>query len=215
MAQIQLNIKQSAFNDVYLSHLLDYTKRYEIYYGGAGSGKSVFVAQKLLIKALKNKRKVLVIRKVGTTLKDSVFQLITDMLKNWQVYNYCKVNLTTYTITLPNDSVFLFKGMDDSEKIVKEVNVQVNDIINLKKYGGNNIKILEITDENVKISRDAIRYEIISQTSLYSGEVKEYVETVVETIDYDNLITINIDSRHPFGPAYAQPRYHYNIKFIK
>lgn len=111
--------------------------------------------------------------------------------------------------------VIQFDIMDDSEKIVKEVNVQVNDIINLKKYDGNNIKILEITDENVKISRDAIRYEIISQTSLYSGEVKEYVETVVETIDYDNLITINIDSRHPFGPAYAQPRYHYNIKFIK
>lgn len=111
--------------------------------------------------------------------------------------------------------VIQFDIMDDSEKIVKEVNVQVNDIINLEKYDGNNIKILEITDENVKISRDAIRYEIISQTSVYSGEVKEYVETVVETIDYDNLITVNIDSRDPFGPAYVQPRYHYNIKFIK
>ena len=30
---------------------------------------------------------------------------------------HCKVNLTTYTITLPNGSIFLFKGMDDSEKI--------------------------------------------------------------------------------------------------
>jgi hypothetical protein len=111
--------------------------------------------------------------------------------------------------------VIQFDIMDDSEKIVKEVNVQLNDIINLEMYDGNNIKVLEITDENVKISRDAIRYEIISQTSLFSGEVKEYVETVVETIEYDNLITINIDSRHPFGPAYDQPRYHYNIKFIK
>ena len=27
------------------------------------------------------------------------------------------MNLSTYTITLPNDSVFLFKGLDDREKI--------------------------------------------------------------------------------------------------
>ncbi len=114
---INFNIKKQAFNEVYFPHLLDYSKRYEIYYGGAGSGKSVFVAQKLLIKALKSTRKVLVIRKVGTTLKDSVFQLIVDMLKKWKIYQYCKVNLSTYTITLSNNSVFLFKGMDDSEKI--------------------------------------------------------------------------------------------------
>ena len=114
---IQLNIKKQAFNEIYFPHLLDYSKRYEVYYGGAGSGKSVFVAQKLLVKALKSTRKVLVIRKVGTTLKDSVFQLIVDILKKWKIYQYCKVNLSTYTITLPNNSVFLFKGMDDSEKI--------------------------------------------------------------------------------------------------
>lgn len=117
MARIILNIKKKLFNDVYLPHLLDYSNRYEVYYGGAGSGKSVFIAQKLLVKACKSKRKVLIIRKYGTTLKDSVFQLIIDMLKKWGIYESCKINLSTYTITLPNESVFLFKGMDDSEKI--------------------------------------------------------------------------------------------------
>lgn len=114
---IRLNINRKIFNKVYLPYLEDYKHRYEVYFGGAGSGKSVFVAQKLLIKACKSKRKVLVIRKVGTTLKDSVFQLIIDNLKKWQLFHLCKVNLSTYTITLPNESVFLFKGMDDSEKI--------------------------------------------------------------------------------------------------
>lgn len=88
-----------------------------MYYGGAGSGKSVFIAQKLLIKACREKRKILVIRKYGTTLKDSVFQLIMDMLRKWQLLTHCKINLSTYTIILPNGSIFLFKGMDDSEKI--------------------------------------------------------------------------------------------------
>ncbi|MBQ0088109.1 MAG: PBSX family phage terminase large subunit [Prevotellaceae bacterium] len=71
----------------------------------------------MLIKALNSRRKVLVVRKFATTLKDSVFQLVIDTLKKWQIYKYCRVNLSSYTIVLPNESVFLFKGMDDSEKI--------------------------------------------------------------------------------------------------
>jgi phage terminase large subunit len=114
---IQLNIKKSVFNEVYYPLLLDYSKIYEVYYGGAGSGKSVFIAQKLLVKAIRQKRKVLVIRKYGTTLKDSVFQLIIDTLKKWSIYQYCKVNLSTYTISFWNGSIILFKGIDDSEKI--------------------------------------------------------------------------------------------------
>ena len=78
---IQLNIDKSIFNDAYYPHLFDYSHKTEVYYGGAGSGKSVFVSQKLIVKALRSKRKVLVIRKFGTTLKDSVFQLLTDTLK--------------------------------------------------------------------------------------------------------------------------------------
>ena len=105
------------FNDVYYPWLENYRRRYEVYYGGAGSGKSVFIAQKLLVKAIYRKRKVLVIRKYGTTIRDSVFQLVIDTLKKWGIYEYCKINLSTFTITLPNESVFLFKGLDDSEKI--------------------------------------------------------------------------------------------------
>ena len=63
------------------------------------------------------RRKVLVIRKFATTLKDSVFQLFIDTLKQWNIYSYCKINLSTYTITLPNDSIILFKGLDNEEKI--------------------------------------------------------------------------------------------------
>ena len=114
---IHLKIDKSAFNDVYFPLLFDYSRRYEVYYGGAGSGKSVFIAQKLLVKAITKKRKILIIRKYGTTLKDSVFQLVIDLLKKWKIYSYCKINLTTYTITLPNESTILFKGLDDSEKI--------------------------------------------------------------------------------------------------
>lgn len=115
--RISLNINKAVFNEAYLPYLSDYSHRFEVYYGGAGSGKSVFIAQKLLIKALRSKRKILVMRKVGATLKDSCWQLILDSLVQFHIYDKCICNKSTFSIELPNGSIFLFKGMDDSEKI--------------------------------------------------------------------------------------------------
>lgn len=112
-----IRLRRELFNTVYLNDIFDYSCRYQVYYGGAGSGKSHYVFQKVVVKALNQKRKVLVIRKVARTLKDSCFQMVLDTLKKFKVFNECRVNNSTFTITLGNGSVFLFKGMDDEEKI--------------------------------------------------------------------------------------------------
>ena len=104
-------------NKVYSPYLFDYKNRLEIYYGGSGSGKSVFVAQKLILKAINNVRKILIIRKVANTQKDSCFALMQNILSELNLLKHCTVNKSTFDITLPNGSVFLFKGLDDSEKI--------------------------------------------------------------------------------------------------
>lgn len=101
---------------VYWPYVKDYTTRFNVFYGGAGSGKSHFVAQKTLLKALQYKRKLLVIRKVGNTLKDSVWAMYLKLL--YQMPGVIKsINKSDYTIELINDSVILFKGLDDSEKV--------------------------------------------------------------------------------------------------
>ena len=112
-----IDIYPEIFNDAFLPYLTDYQHRFEIYYGGAGSGKSVFITQKILVKALSQKRKVLIMRKVGSTLKDSCWQLVLDTLSQFHVLTLCNINKSVQTIELPNGSIFLFKGMDDSEKI--------------------------------------------------------------------------------------------------
>lgn len=117
MAQLRLNISRRVFNDAYYPLLFDYSHRYEVYYGGAGSGKSVFVAQKLIAKACASKRKVLVVRRYGTTLENSVYALICDILSQWGLLRYCKTNATKYSVTLPNGSRFICSGLDDEEKI--------------------------------------------------------------------------------------------------
>lgn len=143
---INLNINKKIFNEAYFPHLFDYSNRYEVYYGRAGSRKSVFICQKLLVKACASKRKTLVVRKFGTTLKDSVFQLFVDTLKKWKLYEYCKINLTNFTITLPNESTFLFKGLDDSEKIKS-----ITDITDIWCEEGTELSLDEFTQLDLRL----------------------------------------------------------------
>ncbi|UQS82901.1 PBSX family phage terminase large subunit [Bombilactobacillus folatiphilus] len=119
-----INIKfphpSHVFNRQVWEKLNDYEHFTEIWYGGASSGKSHGVVQKVVIKALKNwkyPRKILFTRKVGRSIKDSIFSDVLDCLKTFKLLDLCKVNKTDFTITLPNGGVFLFKGMDDPEKI--------------------------------------------------------------------------------------------------
>lgn len=119
---ISLNFPQPSkvFNKQIYDSLKDYSKFIEVWYGGASSGKSHGVVQKVVLKSLLNwryPRKVLWLRKVDRTLKDSIFADALDCLSRWQLLALCKVNNSDRTITLPNKAVFLFKGMDDPEKI--------------------------------------------------------------------------------------------------
>lgn len=108
------------FNKNYYDNLFDYSKFTEVHYGGASSGKSHGVVQKLVIKSIQQwryPRKVLFLRKVSTTIKDSIFEDVRLCLEQFQLLDKCKVNKSDYRIELPNGAVFLFKGMDNSEKI--------------------------------------------------------------------------------------------------
>ena len=114
---IKLNIKKEIINQVYLPYLTDYSKRYEVYYGSAGSGKSVFITQKIIIKALKQRRRVLVARKTAKSNEASTFKLFLDILSQFKLLSLCKINRTTQKITLPNNSEIMFVGLDDVEKL--------------------------------------------------------------------------------------------------
>lgn len=123
MIFIDIKIEKSIFNPFYLDYL-ESQYRYEVYYGGAGSGKSFFVAQKILFKYLKfEKLKILVIRKVGRTLRDSCFSLFKSILSSWNLIKYCSINKTDMSIELPNGSSIIFKGIDDPEKIKSISNI--------------------------------------------------------------------------------------------
>ncbi len=122
MTTIKLNFPRPrrVFNRQIYDNLFDYQHFIEVWYGGASSGKSHGVVQKVVLKALKkwpHPRKVLWLRKVDRTIKDSIFSDVLDCLSTFKLLGMCKVNQTNYTITLPNGALFLFKGMQDPERI--------------------------------------------------------------------------------------------------
>ncbi len=115
-AQWWLDLQRTT-NPVFLPLMRD-EHRYLVLMGGAGSGKSVFAARKILERAVSEPgHRFLVVRKVGNTLRESCWHLLCSELEEYYPNVGSKVNKTDMTITLRNGSQIIFKGLDDVEKL--------------------------------------------------------------------------------------------------
>ena len=101
-------------NELYSS-----TSRYNVLKGGSGSGKSYGATQVEIRKSFENKEKVLFVRKVARTLRDSCFALTkqvfsdSDFIKG-KHYVY---NKTDMSFELSSGSQFIMAGLDDVDKL--------------------------------------------------------------------------------------------------
>ena len=93
--------------------------RNNVIVGGAASGKSYDIAEAVVYKMLAEQgHRYLVVRKVGRTLKHSVFDLIIAVIGSWDMMPLFKINKTELTITcIANGNEILFTGLDDVEKL--------------------------------------------------------------------------------------------------
>lgn len=117
----KLNINANAFNPKYIENdnLYNYTHRWNFYMGGAGSGKSRYICQKLILKALKYKNsKTLVCRRYGSTLLNSVMAEMKKTLQNFKLLEYSTISDYARVYRLPNGSEFIFLGLDSEEKLL-------------------------------------------------------------------------------------------------
>lgn len=91
--------------------------------GGYGSGKSYAVAVKLILKCLSEKRKVLVVRNVFDTMRDSCYSLFRDILSRMELLEENLKHGGVQAVTSPmqirfsNGSLITFRGMDKPEKL--------------------------------------------------------------------------------------------------
>lgn len=115
---IQLNLKKSLFVPKYYPLLLDYSHRWEVYMGSAGSAKSYFITQKLIVRAVNEKIKILVCRRYGTTIRHTCFSLFKSILDKWHLTPYVRIRETDFNIKFPNGSEIIFMGLDEETKLL-------------------------------------------------------------------------------------------------
>lgn len=120
---INLKLKKSMFTPKFFPLLTDYSHRWEVYMGSAGSSKSYFVSQKLIARCVREKIKVLVCRRYGSTIRNSCFSLFKEIITKWKLTPYLKIRETDFNIKFPNGSEIIFLGLDDEQKLLS-----INDI---------------------------------------------------------------------------------------
>lgn len=125
MAQIQLNLKKSMFVPKFYTLLTDYSHRWEFWVGSAGSGKSYTIAQKIIIRCTKEPIRVVVCRRYGTTLRNTCFSLLKEILTKWKLMPYVKIRETDMNIRFPNGSEIILLGLDEETKLLSLNNVSV------------------------------------------------------------------------------------------
>lgn len=91
--------------------------------GSAGSSKSYFITQKIIVRCCREKIKVLVCRRTATTIRNTCFSLFKDILTKWKLTPYVKIRETDFNIKFPNGSEIIFMGLDEETKLLSLNNV--------------------------------------------------------------------------------------------
>lgn len=99
-------------------------ERYRVLYGGAGSGKSHYVAQEIIINMLESSNfRYLAVRKTGKSIRNSVFKLLTDIIEEYNLSSFFVINKTEMSITCGTGSSLITSGLDDVEKLKSIANI--------------------------------------------------------------------------------------------
>lgn len=98
--------------------LIENEDRFIICYGGRGSSKSFFAATKIIYRMLSEEYfKCILVRNIQSTIKDSSFQMLLDIINALQLNDFFKITHNTMTITCVNGNKILSRGMDNPNGI--------------------------------------------------------------------------------------------------
>ena len=87
-------------------------KRFKVAHGGRGSGKSHSIAQVLLAKGLQAPKRILCVREIQKSLKESSMQVLKDYVERLGISPYYDASLKT-EIVGTNGTTFAFSGLQD------------------------------------------------------------------------------------------------------
>ena len=123
MPNVNLQLKKALFVPKFYPLLFDYSHRWEVYMGSAGSAKSYFITQKLIVRACNEPIKILVCRRTATTIRNTCFSLFKDIITKWQLAPYVRIRESDFNIKFPNGSEIIFIGLDEETKLLSLNNI--------------------------------------------------------------------------------------------
>lgn len=112
-------------NEAFEDYVTDWHYTFYNVMGGYGSGKSYQTAIKIILKCWEETRKVLVVRQVYETIKESCFDLLREVMvkcdwleENPRAYKSDKIMMREngMQFKFPNGSRIIFKGLDKVDK---------------------------------------------------------------------------------------------------
>ncbi len=159
--------------------------RYLILYGGSGAGKSEFVARKVVIRCLQAPEKILVIRKYGTTLNQSVIATIKAILNDEEIPY--KENRSERTIKIFGSEI-IFMGLDDPEKMKS-----IKGITSVWVEEASEINRDELIQIDLRLRGDTPSYKQIILTFNpvpRSMWIKDFIDTKKEDEVYHRMYTV-------------------------
>lgn len=118
MSEVQLSLSSEVFNPVYISFLFDKTRFFHLW-GGAGSGKSKAIAQKIVYRMITDSQlTMLVVRKIARTIRRSAFQEIIGVINEWDLSELFDIRKSTLEIECrTNGNLIVCAGIDNPEKL--------------------------------------------------------------------------------------------------
>lgn len=160
---------QETNNETFLPLFAD-QHRHLVLMGGGGSGKSVFAARKVLERCATEKgHRILVVRKVGRTLRDSCFELLKRLGYKYyskKIAYVPKGRSGDMYLRFKNGSEILFSGLDDVEKLKSITGISgmwIEEASEISKEDFNQLDI-RLRDEPVNYQQIIITFNPISLT---------------------------------------------------
>ena len=148
---VNIKISKKVFNDVYIPYLHN-EARYLLFYGGGSSGKSYFIAQRYTLKQVSPaKCNLLIVRQTGDTNRKSTFPLMKQVIKDWNLFKYFKINESDMRIKcLLTGNEIAFAGLDDVEKI-KSITFENGELTNIWVEEATECKEADINQLKVRL----------------------------------------------------------------
>lgn len=185
MSNYNINISSKVFNKSF-KYLINADPRYLVLYGGAGSGKSVFIVQRYVKRLLEEKNlNLLVIRQVSKSNRDSTFALFKQIISKWNLSTLFKINHSDMRVKCINGNEVIFEGLDDVEKL-KSVTFESGELTDVWVEEASEIQEADFNQLDVRLRGKGKKKQIV--ISFNPIDINHWLKKRFVDVETDNII---------------------------